>query len=345
MNYTSIDYAEFSMSLITGCKEDCRYCYARSLGKTQSGDIRRTLAMKNAYREINGCYDLEGPVRDENGRIIEYPFGFAPTLHRYRRDDYRPVKESRRVIVNATSEGFAPYIPDEWINFVFEICMEQPQHYYMFLTRFPDRYRKVLLPKGRHYWYGATVTSNADREKISQLPAERFVFANFEPLLEDIQLTDDDLTGVSWVIIGAQTGRSKPKVVPEKAWIEHIVKAAKVHDIPVFMRDNLAPIVGEDDMLQEYPKPLTLEGMGRRQSWATIDRCRKCGKKLKKHDMVTIQARAGTAYKEKRYNTARIAALCVDCYQKWCSENRFDAHMNSLFPEEKNGKEKKLQEK
>lgn len=346
MQYTTIDWAEYTMNLITGCEGGCPYCYARNLANVQSGDIRKTLSTPYIFKEWpNGCYELDAPIRDENGRIVEYPFAFAPTLHRYKADGYRPVRESRRVLVNAISDGFGPWIPDEWIRFVFDTCMDTPQHYYMFLTRYPERYRKVILPKGRHYWYGATITCNADLNRMNYLPDERHKFLCLEPLLENLFICPEDLIGIDWITIGAQTGRSKKKVIPQKEWILNIASLASRLGIPVYMRDNLADVMGEENLVQEYPMQLTLKGMGRKQSWATTDRCGGCGKKLKKRTMVTLQARAGTAYKEKSYKTVRIAAMCRSCYEAWCAENRFDTHIDELFPDKeyRDGKEKKLQ--
>jgi protein gp37 len=346
MQYTKIEWAEYTYNLITGCEYDCEYCYAKRLVKAQSGNIRRHLAMKDAYTEIDGCYDLSSPIRDETGRIVEYPFGTAPTLHRYKADDYRPVRESRRVLVNAISDGFGDSIPDDWIRFVFETCAATPQHYYLFLTRNPKRYGIVDLPGGKHYWYGVTITRNRELEKIDLLPAGRKKFINFEPLMENIFLSPEDLKGIDWITIGAQSGRVKNKVVPKPEWIESILTLAKQMEIPVFMRENLNAIVGEEGMEREYPEELTLRGMGRLQSWLTTDKCMVCKRKLKKHNMVTLQARAGTAYKEKRYTSIRIGAMCFKCYSKFCADHKIYGFEEYLRHEKEieNGKEKKLQE-
>ena len=79
MQYTKIEWVEYTYNLITGCEYDCDYCFTRRLAKAQGGDIRRHKAMTDVYTEINGCYDLASPIRDENGRIVEYPFGSSPT--------------------------------------------------------------------------------------------------------------------------------------------------------------------------------------------------------------------------------------------------------------------------
>lgn len=56
-----------------------------------------------------------------------------------------------------------------------------------------------------------------------------------------------------WIIIGAETGNRKNKVLPEKEWIETICKAARLTRAAVFMKESLIPIVGEENMRREFP--------------------------------------------------------------------------------------------
>ena len=51
--------------------------------------------------------------------------------------------------------------------------------------------------------------------------------------------------GDRWIIIGAETGQRKEKIVPEKAWVDNICEAADLTRAAVFMKDSLIPIVGE----------------------------------------------------------------------------------------------------
>ena len=64
-------------------------------------------------------------------------------------------------------------------------------------------------------------------------------FVSFEPLLKDA-LGDEDLKGISWVIIGAQT---KPNIQPDIRWIERIVNQANKDNCKIFMKSNLDRMV------------------------------------------------------------------------------------------------------
>lgn len=42
-----------------------------------------------------------------------------------------------------------------------------------------------------------------------------------------------------WVILGAETGNRKDKVVPQREWVDQIVAFCEENEIPVFFKDNL----------------------------------------------------------------------------------------------------------
>ena len=55
-----------------------------------------------------------------------------------------------------------------------------------------------------------------------------------------------------WVIVGAETGNRRGKVVPQKEWIDEIAAECKRHRKPLFMKDSLRDLMG-DDFKQEFP--------------------------------------------------------------------------------------------
>lgn len=102
---------------------------------------------------------------------------------------------------------------------------------------------------------GVTVTAECDKDRIGvmreRIKANNY-FVAFEPLFGG--LGSIDLEGIGWVVIGTETGNRKGKITAEKAWVLNIARQAKVKNIPVFMKETLLDIVGEEDMLQELPK-------------------------------------------------------------------------------------------
>ena len=97
---------------------------------------------------------------------IAFPYGFEPTLHRYRMQEPGKIKTPSTVFVCSMADLFGHLIPDEWIFEVFKACAEHPQHRYMFLTKNPMRYFSLMdsgnLPKSENMWYGTTITTETD---------------------------------------------------------------------------------------------------------------------------------------------------------------------------------------
>lgn len=74
-------------------------------------------------------------------------------------------------------------------------------------------------------------------------------------LLEHFLLPRGYKSYFEWVIVGAETGKRKDKVIPKREWIEKLLELCRKADIPVFMKSSLADIWGEP-LIQEFPEGL-----------------------------------------------------------------------------------------
>ena len=248
MNKTKIEWCDSTWNPVTGCYHGCPYCYARNM-------INRFSWKAYITAPAEGVKEINEPVKDENGKRIPYPFAFTPTLHRYRLEDYKD-KPGRTIFVCSMADLFGEWVPDEWIEDVFAACKAAPQHRYLFLTKNPKRYIQLSnagkLPSASNMWYGTTVTTAEQEYYYNKgLLDWSHTFISIEPIMGNFT----DLNGVppQWIIVGAETGNRKEMVVPQKAWIENLVSECKKHSIPIFMKDSLIPIVGEENMLREFP--------------------------------------------------------------------------------------------
>ncbi len=177
-----------------------------------------------------------------------YPFGFEPTFHRYRLNDYIG-KQSRNIFVCSMSDLFGEWVPDSWIDEVFAACEKAPQHNYLFLTKNPQRYNEYgmdayTIPGIFNLWYGMSVTTEAQFDKTWLLPEYCNTFISIEPILEDLHTRDMDarFENLDWMIVGAETGIQKEKGVPKREWIEQIMESSRKYEIPLFMKSSLAQI-------------------------------------------------------------------------------------------------------
>ena len=74
----------------------------------------------------------------------------------------------------------------------------------------------------------------------------------FEPLFDNPGSVD--LSGINWIVVGTMTGVQSRKVHTEPEWAWSLTDQAHVLDIPVFMKEDLVPIIGNENMIQEMPE-------------------------------------------------------------------------------------------
>ena len=245
---TKIDWCDVSWNPVTGCLHGCPYCYARSIANRFGGyapsenppESRKFVS--TAYGSVVELWDEGGQaVWRKNGKCVPapFPFGFTPTLHRYRLDEPQSVKMPRTIFVGSMCDLFGDWVPIRWVRDVLDACLAAPWHRYLFLTKNPRKYRELgqiaLLPHDDNFWYGATVTDN-DGTGFFDSDHVIHTFLSLEPLHGPIDL---DGAETDLVIIGAETGNRKGKVVPERAWVDSIAAQCADMGIPVFYKDSV----------------------------------------------------------------------------------------------------------
>lgn len=255
MNRSKIDWCDFSWNPISGCLYDCPYCYANKQAKRFCGDVRLNKNSHQLQHESN-LWILEKPFYNINNKVIPMPVGFEPTLHLYRLTMPQEKKLPSNIFVGSMADIFGEWVPDEWIKLVLDACESAPWHRYLFLTKNPQRYNDlldsgILIPKS-NYWFGITRTGkDSEREQITVNHGNTFL--SIEPLLAPLPVnTLNTIKLWRWVIIGAESGNRRNKIIPEREWIESIVEACKADNIPVFMKSSIKELMGEK-FIQEYP--------------------------------------------------------------------------------------------
>ena len=241
MNKTKIEWAERTWNPVTGCLHGCPYCYAARIAKRFGGNMDMDYLMEHENGEPGKLHVLNGPLVFYNlePRKAPFPFGFEPTFHRYRLKEPAKMEKPQTIFVVSMGDLFGDWVPTSWIKDVFDACLAAPWHTYMFLTKNPHRYvvldEMALLPHGDNFWYGTTVTGPNDTWRALEMPRGVHTFWSVEPMMGPVlfPLLPD------YVIVGAETGNRKDKVVPEREWIELLSKFAKQSDTPVLWKDNI----------------------------------------------------------------------------------------------------------
>ena len=162
-----------------------------------------------------------------------------------------PRDKHQRIFIGSTMELFGDWIRPYWMWDIFEVINAFSFFTFIFLTKQPQNLAK-WSPFPENVYLGVTVTNQESFDKAIhylKMVDAKIKFISFEPLLERITFEE---AGISWLIIGQQTPVSR-KTEPKIEWIAGIVEAADKASVPVFLKDNLKPLLG-DNLCQEFPK-------------------------------------------------------------------------------------------
>jgi protein gp37 len=226
MKTTKIDWCDCTINPVVGCPNGCPYCYAR---------------------KINDRFHF---VKDWNA-----PEFFPERLKQLK------TAAPKSVFMDSMSD-FAWWTEEQANKVYFDGICKNRQHSYIFLTKgyksYPYKGLQAMFgwrnfdksSNGEQLIFlGKTVTST---ERFDVF--EQYDFYSIEPLLEPI-----DLSMIQYhlyakaVIIGAETGNRKGKIVPPREWIDNIVKECDKRGVSVFMKESLRNIMGADFRQDELP--------------------------------------------------------------------------------------------
>lgn len=184
------------------------------------------------------------PTHDEPNHEAHHQDPFYPRFWPERLKELYQVKKPIAFFLDDMSDWMGDYWPREWTEAELQMMRDNPQHRIYTLTKQPQNLIK-WSPFPSNCWVGVTAT---DDEMCYQawkhlLDVEAKVkYISFEPLRSNIQITELNLrtAHINWLIIGAQTKPYKP---PKIEWVLEIVKAADKAGIPIFLKDNLKPLM------------------------------------------------------------------------------------------------------
>lgn len=210
MAQSSIEWTEMTWNPTTGCtkvSDGCKFCYAEVMSK-------RLKAMG----------------------VAKYKNGFNITLHPETLNIPYTWKKPKIVFVNSMSDLFHENIPLEYIQKVFKVMNENPQHTFQVLTKRADilfsyNYELNWTP---NIWMGVTVENEKVLNRIDYLSqTNAFIkFLSCEPLLGP--LNSLDLFNIDWVIVGGESGR-KPRPI-KKEWVVDIKNQCMDQNVRFFFK-------------------------------------------------------------------------------------------------------------
>ena len=132
---------------------------------------------------------------------------------------------------------------DEWITPQIAKIWECRQHTFQILSKRPRRYSRFTYPK--NVWLGTSICDWKDIHRIHDLckaVPDNLKFVSIEPIHGPVNFyfgTRRKQDSPEWIIIGAETGNRRNKVIPKKEWIDPIIENCRDVGIPIFLKDSL----------------------------------------------------------------------------------------------------------
>ncbi len=210
MGQSSIEWTEMTWNPTTGCDKvsaGCKYCYAEVM-------TRRLYAMG----------------------IKKYIDGFEIRTHENELSTPYKWKGSKIVFVNSMSDLFHPEVPLNFIQKVFTVMNNTPQHTYQVLTKRAERLFELhaQLNWTNNIWMGVSVEDKRVKHRIDLLRKTnaKTKFLSCEPLIGP--LPNMDLESINWVIVGGESGR-KPRSM-NVDWVLDIQQQCEASDVRFFFK-------------------------------------------------------------------------------------------------------------
>jgi len=210
MAQSNIEWTELTWNPVTGCNKispGCKFCYAEAMSK-------RLKAMGTE----------------------KYKDGFKLRVHPESLNIPFTWKKSKVVFVNSMSDLFHDDVPLSFIQAVFSVMNNTPQHIYQVLTKRSTRLLELspYLNWTNNIWMGVSVENEDYTFRIDELSktAAKTKFLSIEPLIGPVKTLN--LEQIDWVIVGGESGHKARPV--KKKWIEFVQAKCTAENVAFFFK-------------------------------------------------------------------------------------------------------------
>ena len=210
MATSSIEWTDATWNPVTGCSKispGCKHCYAERFSK-------RLKAMG----------------------VEKYTNGFKLSLHPDSLETPLNWKNPRRIFVNSMSDLFHEDIPEDFIYKAFSIMRQADWHQFQILTKRSERLLQLSskIDWASNIWMGVSVENSNYTFRVDHLrqTGAHIKFLSLEPLLGPLPKLD--LVGISWVIVGGESGPGARPMLKE--WAVEIKDQCMTARIPFFFK-------------------------------------------------------------------------------------------------------------
>jgi len=166
----------------------------------------------------------------------KYANGFQLTLHKDKLEQPLGWKTPCMIFVNSMSDLFHRDVPLAFIYQAFDVMRRASWHTFQVLTKRSQRLRELSpeIDWPKNVWMGVSVENEDYAFRIEHLrqTEAQVKFLSLEPLLGP--LSDLNLRGIDWVIVGGESG---PGARPmEEEWATEIRDQCLAAHVPFFFK-------------------------------------------------------------------------------------------------------------
>ena len=183
------------------------------------------------------CYAETMAIRLQAIGVKGYENGFKFNIVPCRLNDPLKKKKPTVFFVNSMSDIFHKDMPLDYLDKIFNVIEQTPQHTYQILTKRADRMLEYFSHRKVYENIGLGVTVENKKEGLPRIDFLRNIkasvlFLSIEPLLED--LGEINLSNIDWVIVGGESGnKARPMA---KEWVLNIKQQCEKNDVAFFFK-------------------------------------------------------------------------------------------------------------
>jgi protein gp37 len=168
--------------------------------------------------------------------VSDYKDGFKFKILPHRLEQPLLIKKPTKFFVNSMSDLFHEEMPYEYLDMIFDVIKQTPQHTYQILTKRDQNMLEYFKDKKvpNNVWLGVSVENATFKYRIDTLRKikAKVKFVSFEPLIGSVGKLN--LKGIHWAIVGGESGLKARKI--KKEWVQEIFNQCKKQGVAFFFK-------------------------------------------------------------------------------------------------------------
>ena len=236
-----IEWTEQTWNPIVGCSKvspGCDNCYAEK--------------MSQRLARMGSTENMEAYTSAIDWSNFDVPLGWSGNTVFVESALKKPLKRKKPTVyfVCSMSDLFHEDTPFEWIDKVFDVMANCPQHTFQVLTKRPARMMEYFakwktFPDMRltNVWLGVTAENQEQADRripfLLRIPGAAVRFVSVEPMLGPVELkletgTLKPETGLDWVICGCESGPGRRPM--HWSWAKSLADQCHSAGVAFFMK-------------------------------------------------------------------------------------------------------------